>query len=346
MISICLIISMLLELLFISNALAAPFTAKQPADVLAAPATGTPKVASLSSGTIVEVTHQAGDYWRVEIPDGKTGYVRADALQQTKTKGAFIPLLISAGAPILKVVISKIVGWFKKLFGIKDQAAAKADQMFSVGKELILLGKNPGGWLKVKTAEGAVGYIMDRPAVVPLQPVAYADNSANQYDWMMAGAKPIPATANGLMVQAQVRKTDGTPVISGQTPLKLGDEYDIYISTSTDAYVRITAETKGMGNVCQYYPNHLPGTQQSIHFKAGYTYSGELLPQGIHYKVNEPIGQADILRVEVNTYAPYHYVDKPQGCVPKTKGPGFGGTTTYQNPTAQVVVEFEIRTVK
>ena len=325
---------------------AAPFTAKQSSELLAAPAAGTPKVATLSTGTIVEVTHQAGDYWRVETPAGKTGYVRADVLQQTKTKGVFIPLLVSAGAPILKVVISKVVGWFKKLFGVKEQTAAKANQILNVGQELFLLGKDPSGWLKVKTEQGAVGYIKDSPAVVPLQSVAYANNSNNQYDWMMAGAKPIPATANGLTVQVQVRKTDGTPIVSGKTPLKLGDEYDIYVSTSSDAYVRVTADTKGMGNVCQYYPNHLPGTQQSIHFKAGYTYSGELLPQGIHYKVSEPIGEADIIRVEANTYAPYQYVNKPQGCIPKTKGPGFGGTTTYQNPTAQVVVEFEIRTVK
>lgn len=323
-----------------SSASAAPFTTKSSTNVQAAPALGTPTITSLSSGTIVEVTHQAGDYWRVQTPDGKTGYVKADALQPTKTKGVGVgTLIVAAGTPIIKVVVTKVIGWFKKLLGIKDKD-------LEIGKELIVLAKE-SGFLKVKDVNGAIGYIKDNPKVViPLQPVTYADNSNNQLDWALAGAKPIPATANGLTVQVEVRKTNGTPVIAGQTPLQLGDEYDIYISTSADAYVRVTAETKGMGNVCQYYPNHLPGTQQSILFKAGYTYSGELLPPGVHYKVSEPIGVADVIRVEANTYAPYKYVNKPQGCVPMTKGPGFGMASGVQNPTAQVVVEYEIRTVK
>jgi len=335
----------LLLLFFLSSAWAAPFTTQTPADVLAAPAAGMPKVASLSQGAIVEVTHQAGSYWRVELSDGKTGYVPASSLQQAKTKGIGIAtVIVAAGAPVIKYVVTKAVGWFKKLLGIGK--GSTADTVINAGMELFVLDKLPGGWLKVKSSDNKVGYIKESDTLVPLQAVTYADNTANQYDWMMAGAKPIPTTAGGLTVQVEIRKTDGTPVIPGKTILKLGDEYDIYISTSADAYVRVTAETKGMGNICQYYPNHLPGTQQSALFRAGYSYSSELLPKGIHYKVSEPIGGADIIRVEANTYAPYKYVDKPQGCVPMTKGPGFGSTTEYQNPTAQVVVEYEINTVK
>ncbi len=330
----------------ITLAHAAPFTVKQTSDVLAAPAATTPKIASLSQGTIVEVTHQAGAYWRVQTPDGKTGYVKADALQLTKTKSLLVPIMIAAATPLGKVVIAKGVSWFKKQLGLGDAEAGKDDSILSVGKELLVLASEVGGWFKVKLPDGLVGYIKQSDALVPLQPVAYADNKSNQLDWMLAGAKPIPATANGLTVQVEVRKTDGTPVISGQTALKLGDEYDVYVTVSSDAYVRVTAETKGLGNVCQYYPNHLPGTQQSALFKAGYNYSSELLPKGMHYRVSEPIGEADVIRVEASTAAPFKYVDKPQGCTLKTKGPGFGSTTEYQNPTAQVVVEYEIKTLK
>jgi len=332
--------------LFASLAFAAPFTATKSTAVLAAPGATDAPVASLASGAIVEVTHQAGTYWRVQTPDGKTGYVQADALQQTKTKGLFLPIMIAAATPFGKIVIAKAVSWFMKLFGLGDAEVRQADGVLAMGKELLVLAKEVGGWLKVKDESGQVGYVKEGPQGVYLQPVGYADNSANQYDWMLAGAKPIPATANGLTLQVEVRKSDGTPVIPGQTALKLGDEYDVYVSASADAYVRVTAETKGLGNVCQYYPNHMTGTRQSALFKAGYTYSAELLPQGTHFKVSEPIGAADVIRVEATTAAPFHFVPKPQGCTPLTKGPGFGSATGIQNPTPQVVVEFELKTVK
>ena len=54
----------------------------------------------------------------------------------------------------------------------------------------------------------------------------------------------------------------------------------------------------------------------------------------------------DIIRVEATTAAPFRYVDKPQGCIPMTKGPGFGSASGYDNPTAQVVLEYEIKTMK
>ena len=335
----------LLLLFFLSSAWAAPFTTQTPADVLAAPAAGMPKVASLSQGAIVEVTHQAGSYWRVELSDGKTGYVPASSLQQAKTKGGpLIPIVVAAGAPILKVVVSKVVGWFKKLFGIDDSDMAKADQMISVGKELIVLAKEVGGWLKVKTPDGKIGYIKESPQVVYLQPVTYANK---QVAGIWKNSEPIPQTATGLTLQVEVRKIDGTPVPSGGT-LKLGEEYRIYITPSSDCWVRITCETPDFNHACQYYPNQFPGTQTSIKFQGGRTYSVELLPSGVNFKVSEPIGAKDILRVEATTAGPYHNVSAGDGCAPtvKFKGGGFSAAGNVTNPTAQVVVEYSINTVK
>jgi len=142
----------------------------------------------------------------VQTPDGKSGYVKADALQQTKTKGVFVPIIIAAAAPVAKVVITKAIGWFKKLFGISDQ---KADQLLGVGQELLVL-----------------------------------------------------------------------------------------------------AQESGM------------------------------------LKVQLPIGAKDILRVEANTYAPYHYVPSTDGCAPTMtfKGGSFSVAGEVKNPTAQIMVEYEVLT--
>ena len=245
-----------------------------------------------------------------------------------------------AAAPVAKVVITKALGWFKKVFGISDK---KADQVLAVGQELLVLAQK-SGMLKVQLPDGAIGWIKQGPEAVELKPVSYA---GSQEVGIWKNSQPIPQTATGLTLQVQVRKTDGTPVPPGGT-LTLGDEYRIYITPSADCYVRITCETPDHGHACQYYPNQFPGFQTSGHFKAGHTYATEFLPSGVNFKVSEPIGAKDILRIEANTYAPYHYVQSNDGCAPTMtfKGGGFSVAGEVKNPTAQVVVEYEIRTAK
>lgn len=327
------------------SVLAAPFVVSKTTTLLVAPSSDAPTIATLEPGSVVQVTHQAGAFWRVETPRGNAGYVPADALQQAKTKGGpLIPLMVLAATPLGKIVVAKAVGWFKKLIGMTGDDLDHADGAISVGKELIVLAKEVGGWLKVQDPSGQVGYVKESPDVVYLQPVGYADT---QVAGIWKNSAPIPAGATGLTLQVEVRKTDGTPVPPGAT-LKLGDEYRIYIMPSADCYVRITAETPDAGHACQFFPNQFPGFQTSTPFLAGHTYATEMLPQGVNFKVSEPIGAQDILRIEATTAAPYHYVQSTDGCAPTMtfKGGGFSTAGEIKNPTAQVVVEYPIGTTK
>ena len=110
--------------------------------------------------------------------------------------------------------------------------------------------------------------------------------------------------------------------------------------------MRITCETPDHDHVCQYYPNKFPGTQTSTLFKGGATYSTELLPNGTNFKVDTPIGEKDVLRIEATRSSPYHYVGAGDGCAPtlKFRGGGFSAAGDNVNPTAQVVVEYVIMT--
>lgn len=337
-------ISLAVSIIVASSAAAAPFVVAKNTSLVAAPSADAPQIVPLAQGTLVEVTHQAGTYWRVETA-GKTGYAPADALRQSQTKGGpLVPLMVMAATPLGKIVIAESIGWFQKILGIDGKPMGKADEAISIGKELIVLAKEIGGWLKVKDESGKIGYVKDGAGVVYLQPVSYA---GAQVSGIWKDSKPIPTDASALTLQVQVRKMDGTPVPPGAT-LRLGDEYRIYVTTSADAYVRITAETPDAGHVCQYYPNQFPGTQTSLLFKAGHTYSTELLPQGVNFKVSEPIGEKDLLRVEATTAAPFHYVLAGDGCAPTVsfKGGGFSVAGDVKNPTAQVVVEYFFYTTK
>ncbi len=331
-------------LLTVCPAWAAPFVVTLKTSLLSAPSPDAPTITSLEPGTVVEVTHQAGAYWRVEAA-GNSGYAPADALKQAQTKGGpLVPLMVVAATPLGKIVIAKSIGWFKKTLGLDDGTMDQADEAMTVGKELIVLAKEIGGWLKVKDESGKIGYVKDGPNVVYLQPVSYAGAPVSG---IWKDSKPIPTEASTLTLQVQVRKMDGTPVPPGSA-LQMGDEYRIYVTTSADAHVRITAETPDAGHVCQYYPNQFPGTQTSLLFKAGHTYSTELLPQGVNFKVSEPIGAKDILRIEATTAGPYHYVAAGDGCAPTLtfKSGGFSAAGDVKNPTAQVVVEYPIVTTK
>jgi hypothetical protein len=337
--------SLLVVVFFAGSAFAAPFTVIKSTDLLVAPAKDAPKQTSVEEGAIVEVTHQAGNFWRVELGNGKTGYVPAASLRQTKTKGLFlVPIVVAAATPIVKIVVAQAVDWFKQLFGLDEPEPRKADDAVPEGNELTVLARESGGWLKVKDESGKVGYIKESPRVVYLQPVSYADR---QTAGIWKNSEPIPSSAAGLTLQVEVRKIDGTPVPPNGT-LKLGDEYLVYITPSADAYVRITCETPDFNHTCQYYPNHFPGTQTSMLFKGGNTYSTELLPQGVRFKVSEPIGAKDILRIEATTAGPYHYVAANDGCAPtvKFKGGGFSTAGAIINPTAQVIIGYEINITK
>ncbi len=335
----------LVGILAVSPAYAASLIATRDAAVLLAPVAGAPEVAKVEQGTLVEVTHQAGAYWRVQLPDGKAGYVTASALKQVQTRGGpLIPLLVMAAAPILKVVFTGVIKFFKKLLGISDATVAQADQVLSLGQEAMVVANNPAGWLQVKLANGQVGYVQQSPQVVPLQPVQYAPSTVNT---VYQGAQPIPQTATGLTLFVEVRRPDGTPVPAGST-LRIGDEYLIYVTPSADCFVRITCETPDFNHVFQYYPNQFPGTQTSAFFRGGYTYSAELLPQGIKFKVSEPIGRQDILRIEATTAGPFTYVPEPVNGMPtvRFRGGGFSVSGNVVNPTAQVVVEYPINTTR
>jgi len=340
------IFTFLIFILFINSAWAALFTVETKTDVFIAPSPQASKTSSLDPGTLVEVTHQAGKYWRIEYSNGSVGYVPASSLKQAKTKGGpLIPIMLAAGGPMLKAVISGTVNFFKSMFGMKSDLPGKSDESLPSGKEVTVLSNETGGWLRVQTTDGRIGYIQQSPQVVPLQSVTYA---GQQDAGIWKNSQPIPQTATGLTLQVEVRKLDGTPVPAGGT-LKLGDVYQIYITPSADCYVRITCETPNLDHVCQYYPNKFAGTQTSALFKAGYTYSSELLPSDVKgFKVDEPIGQKDILRIEAATAAPYHYVAKGDGCADtvRFKGGGFSSTGNIVNPTAQVVLEYPINTIK
>jgi hypothetical protein len=332
--------------LLASSAAAAPFIAVKETAVLAAPSAQAPAVSQVASGEIVEVTHQAGAYWRVQTSQGQTGYVAADSLKQAQTRGGpLIPLVVMAAAPIVKVVVAKAVSWFKKLLGIDADAAAKADAVLSLGKELLVLGKEVGGWLKVQAPDGAIGFVKDGPSLVPLQPVEYAPPPVVG---IWKDAEPIPQGVTGLTLQVEVRKADGTPVPPG-SPLKRGDEYLIYVTPSADCYVRITCETPDLAHVFAYYPNEYPGRQTSALFQAGHTYSREMLPPAANaFNVSDPIGAKDVLRIEATMAGPYQYVPVPPDGMPtaKFKGGGFSMAGSVVNPTAQVVVEYPILTGK
>jgi hypothetical protein len=327
-------------------ALAGPFVVVSDSKVLQAPQADSKSIDEVPAGNIVEVTHQAGDYMRVEYGlSGKTGYLPAESLQQAKTRGGpLVPILIAAATPLGKMVAKKATEWFKKKFNIDlGGKSEEASGKFDPGREMTAVGKE-GGWLKVILPGGAIGYVREAANLLPMQDISYAPSSTMGI-WKNSDA--IPGEASALAMQVEVRKTDGTPVPSDST-LRLGDEYRIYITASADCYVRVTLETPGENHVCQYYPNHFPGTQTSIVFKAGKTYSGEMLPQGKNFKVAKPIGEKDILRIEATSAAPYHYVTQGDGCAPteKFRGGGFSRAGDVNNPTAQVLIEYPINTIE
>jgi len=322
---------------------AAPFTVVDSTQALAAPASGAPAVADLNAGQMVEVSHQAGAYWRVALPGGKAGYVPASALKQSEARaGLLAPLVIAAAAPLGKVVLSGAINWFKQKIGLGSLATAQADQVLSLGQELFVLAREAGNWLKVKTAQGAIGYIQAAPTVVPLQTVQAAPAAfASVYQQ----SRPIPPTAYSLTLQVEIRKLDGTYVPPNGF-LRKGEQYRIYLTPSADCYVRISCETPDHGHVCQYYPNRFPGTQTTMRLLAGRTYSTEFLPPGMNFQVVEPIGRRDIIRIEATTAAPFHYVPHTDGCAPTGvhRGGGFSVAGQYINPTAQSVVVYPIQT--
>ncbi len=327
-------------------ALAGPFVVVSDSKVLQAPQADSKSIDEVPEGNIVEVTHQAGDYMRVEYGvSGKTGYLPAGSLQQAKTRGGpLVPILIAAATPLGKMVAKKTTDWFKNKFDIGEKGELEESSgSVEPGREMTAVGRE-GDWLKVILPDGAIGYVRDAVNLLPMQNISYAPSSTMGI-WKNSDA--IPGEASALAVQVEVRKTDGAPVPPNST-LKLGDEYRIYITASTDCYVRVTAETPDQNHVCQYYPNHFPGTQTSIVFKAGKTYSGEMLPQGMNFKVAKPIGAKDILRIEATSAAPYHYVKQGDGCAPtqKFRGGGFSRAGEVNNPTAQVLIEYPIITTE
>jgi hypothetical protein len=335
---------LVLVLLSATAASALPFTARQSTNVLAAPASDAKVVASLPEGTVVEVTHQAGNYWRVEAAEGKSGYVPAESLQQAKTKGGpLVPIVVSLATPAAKVVIDKAVKLFKETLGIRVDQASVVVRM-EAGTELTVIGTGPDNSLKVRTADGKEGLIRSGPQVLQLQPVQYA-SAEDEGVWK--NGRPIPAGAGALTLHVQVLKADGARVPPGGT-LKAGDEYRIFITPSADSYVRVTAVTPDKDRVCQYYPNRFPGTQSSVLFKAGNAYSSEMLPQGVKFKVSDPVGKMDVLRIEATQAGPYIYVADGDGCVTTSKyrGGGFSVSGPVTNPVAQYVIEYPINTVK
>ena len=331
---------------FTGLAAAAPFVVVTDSRILVAPAKDSASADTLPAGSIVDVTHQAGDFMRIQYGQkDKTGYLPAESLKQAKTKGGpLVPILIAAATPLGKMVAKKATEWFAKKFNVQlgDDSEGSAGRM-DAGQEMVALGSE-NGWLKVRLPDGAVGYVKDAANLTSLQEVAYAQSSTLG---IWNNSEPIPGEASILALRVEVRKTDGTPVLPGSS-LKLGDEYRIYITASADCYVRITAETPDKNHVCQYYPNHFPGTQTSMLFKAGKTYSGEMLAQGRNFMVAEPLGAKDILHIEATTAAPYHYVARGDGCAPtqKFKGGGFSREGEVKNPTAQVLIEYPIITLE
>ena len=330
------------------SAWAASFSSVETTLVLSAPVEKAPSIAKLETGDAIEVTHQAGEYWRVELPRGQTGYVPASSLQPTKIRGAFLAPLIIEAAPVITVVVTKIVNWFKKIFGIGRQAVDQADRTIAQGEELIVLAEEANGWLKVQTKDGEVGYVKGDSGLVRLEPVRYADTDTAG---IWTGATPIPKNARSLTLYVEVRKADGMLVPRGGA-LRQGDEYRIYVTPSANCYVRITCETPDFRHVFGYYPNAYPGTQTSALFHAGRTYSTEILPviDGVqrNLQVSEPIGSRDILRIEATTAGPFSYVPVPETGMPTAtfRGGGFSSTGTVTNPTAQIVVEYPILTIR
>lgn len=328
----------LLTLVLVKTAWCVPFSVKTSTPVYAGPAVTAPTIDQLSTGSIVDVDYEAGGYWRVHTQKNKTGFVPVPTLTLVKTKGlALVPIIIAAAAPVAKAVLGKMAKWFLKKTGMD------AGGELLPGQEFQVLSKEPGGWIKVLLPDGTNGFVKDSKDIVYLKPVTYADNQAAG---MWKNSEAIPANSAALALEVLVRKTDGTPVPSGAT-LKLGDSYKIFIKPTADCYIRITCETPDHQSACQYYPNQFQGTQTSSLFKAGYTYSAELLPPGIDFKVNTPIGKMDILRIEATSAKPFSYVPANDGCAPtvKFKGGGFSVSTTTVNPTPQVVVEYIIKTV-
>jgi Bacterial SH3 domain len=320
------------------NANAEPFVTAEDTKVLAAPVIGAEKLSDLAEGTVVEVTHQAGEFWRVELAAGKPGYIEAANLRQVQTKGGpLVPLVVAAAAPVVKIVVTKVIAWFKDMLGVKEREIPP-------GTEMEVIERQGNGWVKVRTPDQQIGYIKQAPTIVYLMPVAYAPQPMAG---IWNGAQPIPQTAMGLTLRVEVRKIDGTYVPPNGL-LKLGEQYRIYVTPSTDCYIRITCDTPGKGHVCQYYPNKFEGTQTSALFSGHKTYNAEMLPPGINFEVKEPIGPKDILRIEATRAAPYNYVKAGDGCATQEafRGGGFSTAGTVVNPTAQVILEYPITTTR
>ncbi len=339
-------LSACLVLIFTGLASAAPFVVVSDTNALIAPSPDSGAKDPLPAGSIVDVTHQAGDYYRVVYgPKSEAGYLSAKSVRQAKTKGGpLIPILIAAATPLGKMVAKKATAWFAKKFNINlGGDTGQVSSQMEAGQELVALDREDG-WLKVKLPDGAVGYVKDTMDLASLQDIAYAQGSTMG---IWKNSEKIPGQTQGLALRVELRKTDGAPVPPNST-LRLGDEYRIYITASADCYVRITAETPDKNHVCQYYPNHFPGTQTSMLFKAGKTYSGEMLPDGRSFLVARPIGAKDIIRIEATGAGPYHYVSKGDGCAPTAtfKGGGFSVAGDVKNPTAQVLVEYPVLTTE
>jgi hypothetical protein len=328
---------------FFSLADASSFVVAKTTPAYQAPSTETVVIASLEEGTLVEVTHQAGNFWRVEMSEGKVGFVSGTTLKPAQLKGGVLaPLAIAAASPLGKIIVTRVMDWVEKKLDPSKEGEAKAGETVPVGRELTVIERQDGEWLRVRDGSGRVGYIKDGPQVVILQEVSNADPRMTGI-WKNAG--PIPATAAGLTLQIEVHKIDGTPVPPGDT-LRRGDEYRIYVTAGADCWVRITCETPDFNHVCQYYPNRFPGAQTSMKLKAGQTYSSEFLPSGVNFFIADPIGGKDILRIEATTASPFHYVSSGDACATAEsfKGGGFSVAGTVVNPTAQVIIEFPIQT--
>jgi hypothetical protein len=308
---------------------------------------------TLATGAEVRTIWAAEGLYYVEANGGMPCWVDASTVapkQATGSRGLpllLAPILVEAGTYLVKGAARWLQG------GASNPACGVVQVLREEGRRAL-----------IRTADGATGWVA-RTAVAALAEVSPPATTGTVADMLEGGAIPDPA-AGGLTVELRVVRPNGAPVAPDDV-LHLHDTYDLLVRCSRDCYTRITAEQPESDAVCQYHPNHFEGFGTSARLAAGRWAQAELLPGGRHFSVEEPIGDADILRVEANTSAPYHYVsggDRGEGCQATnpfhdgaltgcSRGGGFSGppcneaaSRSSAQPQASAVAEVRLRTAR
>lgn len=278
-------------------------TVVRPTECRMAPAAGSPAQESLAAGASVRSIWAAEGFYYVQASGAMPCWVDGASVAPPQASGSrglpllLTPILVAAGEYIIKGAARWLQG------GAPNPACGVVSVLQEEGERAL-----------VRTADGATGWVASA-ALAALSSVEAPGTSGTIADLQEGGAIP-PADAGGLTVEVQVLRPDGRPIAPSDV-LHLGDQYDLAVRCSRDCYVRITAEQPENDAVCQYHPNHLDGFARSARLAAGRWSREELLPNGIHFQVKEPIGEYDLIRVEANTTAPYSYVsggDRGEGC--------------------------------